>query len=87
MKKRHNITFSEETWDTLIKLKEIKGESISHIIEDAIKEYITSKGYNTVYFKIMAHPKYLSEKENEEITQHLDNIDPEDLEIGEEYEI
>lgn len=87
VKERHNITLPKDIWKILKALKFAKRKSISELIEDAVKEMVRGKKYNSVYFKIMASKDFCDEKENKELTEILDSLEDEDLEVVESYEI
>lgn len=86
-KERHNITMTPKVWKTLKVLRRLQGQSISELLEDAVMELVKVKGYNQLYVKIMATAPHCDTEENEELTQILDSLTGDDLEIAEEYEL
>lgn len=86
-KERHSITMTPEIWRTLEALRRLRGQSISALIEDAVLALIKTKGYNPLYVKILATAPYCDDAENAELTQVLDALTQEDLEIAEEYDL
>lgn len=89
MKLRKNLTISPDIWATLETLKRIQGKSISDIIEVSVRSYVKTEKINPIYIKMMTDPsiKYMSKKENDEITAILDNMTEDDLRPGGELEI
>lgn len=89
MKFRKNLTFSPETWRILEILKKIKGQSISHILEEAVNSYLKIEKINPLYVKLMLDRdiEYLSEKENKELTGVLDRLKEEDITVVKRVEI
>ena len=87
IKERHNITLSPDTWKVLKALKRVQGRSISEILENAVWKLAQTEKYNPIYFKMMASVSPLDDKENQELTEALDSLTDEDLEVAEKYEI
>jgi len=89
VKLRKNLTISEDVWAILETLKRIQGRSISDIIENSVKKYVKLEKINPLYLKMMTDPnvKYMSQKENNEITTILDNMTEEDMKPGAELEL
>ena len=87
IKERHNITLSQDTWKVLKALKRVQGRSISEILETAVWKLAQTEKYNPIYFKIMSSVSPLDDKENQELTEILDGLTNEDLEVAEKYEI
>lgn len=89
MKLKKNLTISPDIWATLETLKRIQGKSISDIIEISVRSYVKTEKINPVYIKMMTDPKikYMSKKENDEITAILDSMTEDDLRPGGELEI
>ena len=87
MGKRHNLVLSDETWAILNELKRLKGISISAIIEETVKTYLKANKYNELYFKLHGISPFCDEKENNELTEILDNLSEEDMEISRMVEI
>lgn len=87
IRKRHNIMLAQPTWIILKELKRIHEKSVSKILEEALWNYIETKGYNSLYFKLMADVKPCDDKENDELTKILDDMTEEDLEVVRSYEI
>ena len=86
-KERHNITLSPKIWKALQTLKRLQGQSVSDILEEAVKELVKSKNYNSTYFKIMSSVGPCDDKENEELSQLLDELKDNDLKVVETYQL
>ena len=87
VKARHNIMMSPEAWTVLQELRRVQGESVSNLIEAAVWAYIKLNKYNATYFKIMSTAPPLDDADNAELTELLDSLTPEDLEVVESYEL
>ena len=87
LKSRHNIMMSPEVWSVLQELHRIQGKSISGLIEAAVWAYVKAQGYNATYFKIMSSAPLASDEENAELTELLDGMTADDIEVVEEYEL
>lgn len=89
MKFRKNLTFSPQTWKILETLKRIKGQSVSHILEEAVNSYLKTEKINPLYIKLMldSNIEYLSEKENKELTDILDGLKEEEVKVVKKFEI
>jgi hypothetical protein len=86
-RKRHNIMLANSTWKILEELKRIHASGASKILEEALWHYIETKGYNSLYFKLMSDVKPCDDVENEELTEILDNMTEEDFKVVRSYEI
>lgn len=86
-RKRHNIMLANSTWKILEELKRVHATSASKILEEALWHYIETKGYNSLYFKLMSDVKPCDDVENEELTEILDNMSEEDFKVVRSYEI
>ena len=86
-KSRHSITISDPLWSVLKELKNVQNTSISSIIEKSVKNYIKDKKYNSVYFKIMGSVSECDDDENLELSNILDSLTDEDMEIVESYKL
>jgi len=89
MKLRKNLTISPDVWSTLEILRRIQGISISDIIEKSVKSYVKTEKINPLYIRMMTDPnvKFMSKKENDEITTILDRMTEDDLKPGGELEL
>lgn len=89
MKLRKNLTISPDVWSTLEILRRIQGISISDIIENSVKSYVKTEKINPLYIRMMTDPnvKFMSKKENDEITAILDRMTKDDLKPGGELEL
>ena len=86
-KGRHNLTIDSEIWKTLGLIAEVqKKSSISSVIEDLVKFYISKNNINPLYFKIMASSDFCDDEENKQIIKSLDSLNEDDLEIESEIE-
>jgi len=86
-KERHNIMIDNQVWAALQELKRLKGKSMSFIMEKAVKNYLKSNKYNNLYFKLMNTVPFCDNRENEEITEMLEQLTEENLEITDKFEV
>ncbi len=86
-KERHNITISPKIWKTLQLLGRRQNKSVSELLETAACEMLKSKSYNSVYLKIMGSVETVDDAENMELTQLLDELTADDLEVVETYRL
>lgn len=54
-------------------------------MEEAVKNYLKSNKYNNLYFKLMNTAPFCDNRENEEITEMLEQLTEEDLEITDKF--
>ncbi|TYC03102.1 MAG: hypothetical protein FXF54_01225 [Kosmotoga sp.] len=86
-RKSHNIMLANSSWKVLEELKRVHSTSASKILEEALWHYIETKGYNSLYFKLMSDVKPCNNVESEELTEILDNMTEEDFKVVRSYEI
>lgn len=83
---RKNITITPSLWEIISSVGKIQGKSASSLIEESIKVYLKKENINRAYMKMMNAP-YLDDEENTEISQALDRLSEEELDIGGEIEL
>jgi len=83
---RKNITITPSLWKIIRTVGKVQGKSASSLIEESIKVYLKKENINMAYMKMMVAP-YLDDDENAEISQVLDQLNEEDLDIGEELDV
>jgi predicted CopG family antitoxin len=89
MKLRKNYTLSEDVCNILAILKQYENDSISNIIEKAVKKYVKSTKMSPLFLLLKSDPSisFMSKKENEELVKKLDKLTEEDLQHGFTIEI
>lgn len=87
MNKRHNLVLSDETWTILNELKKLQGTSISAIIEKTVQTYLEANKYNKLYFDLLSISPFCNDQENEELTNSLNNLTEDDMQISRTIEL
>ena len=83
MRTRHNIMMDEEVWQLLKEARMATDKSISQILEEAVKEYIERHKKDSLKLMLLSSIPYVDEEEEKELTELLDSLTQEDLEVAE----